>query len=86
MERIDAADLAEEVTRGAGVELVLSERLFTSEKPELALVYLDHERVLHLADRTVAHREFGEVSFDLETNCPAVARATVGLERTRWHG
>ncbi len=79
MERIDSADFAKEVSRSARVELILSERFFTCEKPELALMHFDHESVLPLADGTVAHREFWEVGFNFEAYCAAVACAAVGL-------
>ncbi len=79
MERIDPADFAKKVSRCASVELILSERFFTCEKLEPALVHFDHKCVLPLADGAVAHREFWEVGLDFEANCSAVACAAVGL-------
>src|SRR6267154_4555693 len=57
MERVDAADLAEEVNRGFRMEPVLGKRLRSRQQFELALVHFDHERILPLADRAVAYGE-----------------------------
>jgi len=86
MKRVDAADLAEEVPGCLGVELVLGERIFAGPELELALVHLDHECVPFAADRTVAHGEFREVSFDLEVDRAAMTSAFVLLKRTTTHG
>jgi len=85
MKRIDAADLAEEVASCLGMELVLGEGLLTGQELELALVHLDHERVLPATDRTVAHGEFREVRLDLETYCAAVTTALVFLNQAGAH-
>ena len=77
VERVDTANLTEEVTGCLGVELIFGERFFTHEQFELALVYLDHQRVLAAADGTVAHRKFGEVGLDLEADGSTMAAAFV---------
>lgn len=85
VEGIDAADLAEVVPRGLGVELVLGEGLFAGQEAKLTLVHFDHERVLAQADGTVAHGQFGKVCLDLEAHGTAVTRALVLLHWTRTH-
>jgi len=85
MKRIDAADFAEEMASCLGMELVLGKGLLTGQELEVALVYLDHECILPATDRTVAHGEFGEVRFDLETYRAAVATAFVFLNRASAH-
>lgn len=83
MERIDSANLAEEVSRRLGVKLVFGQRVVAGQKLELALVDLDHQCILLLANRAVAHREFREIGLDLKADCTAVACAKVGLEWMR---
>jgi len=85
MKRVDAADLAEEVPRCLGMELVLRERLLASQKLEFALVHFDHECVLLAADRTVAHGEFRKVCLDLEADRTAMTTAFVLMKRTTTH-
>src|SRR6266568_3530621 len=85
MKRIDAADLAEEVAGGLGVELVLSERLFARQQFKLALMHLDHKGILATADRAVARCEFREIGFDLKSDRAAVATAFVFLKRATTH-
>jgi hypothetical protein len=86
MKRIDTADLAEEVASCLGMELVLGKGFFPGQELELALVYFDHERIPPATDRTVAHGEFGEVRFDLETYRAAVTTALVVLNQASAHG
>ena len=86
MKRIDAADFAEEVASCLGMELVLGKGFLTGQELKPALVHLDHERVLPATDRTVAHGEFREVRFDLETYRAAVTTALVFLNRSSAHG
>jgi len=85
MERIDSADPAEEVSCCPGVKLVLGERVVSGQELELALMHLDHECILLLANRTVAHGQFVEVRLDFESDRAAVACALVGLKWTRLH-
>ena len=85
MKRVDTADLTEEVTGGLGVELVLGERLFAGQQFELALMNLDHQRILTTADRAVAHGEFRKVGFDLKSDSATVATACVFLGRATTH-
>jgi hypothetical protein len=82
VEGVDATNLAEEVASCLGVELVLSQALLARKQLELALVNLDHQCVLLLADRAITHRELGEVGFDLEAHCATVTGTAVGLKRT----
>lgn len=86
MERIDAADLAEIVLGCLGMELVLRQRFLPGQETKARLMDLDHECILHAADRTVTHREFGKVGVDLETHRSAVATSGVCLKRTCSHG
>ena len=86
MKRVDAAHLEEVMPRSLRVELVLSERLFARQQPELTFMHFDHERILLPADRAIAHREFGEICFDLESNGAAVATAPVFLHWPCSHG
>ena len=85
MKRVDAANLAEEVTGGFGMELVLGERFFASQQFETTLVHLDHQGVLATANRAVASREFREIGLDLEPDRAAVAAAFVFLKRATTH-
>jgi hypothetical protein len=50
VKRVNAADLAKEVPRSSCVELILRQRVAAGDELKLALVNLDHERVLLLAD------------------------------------
>ena len=85
MKRVDAANAAEEMPCRLGMKLVLGERRFSGKEPELALVHLDHERVLAPADRTITHGEFWEVGLDLELNGAAMATSLVALIRATTH-
>ena len=85
VEGIDAAHLAEEVPSGLGVELILGQGRLAGEQFELALVNLDHECVLAPTDRAIAHGEFGEVGFDLETDRAAVATADIRFQWSSTH-
>ena len=82
---LDAANAAEEMPCRLGMKLVLGERRFSGKEPELALVHLDHERVLAPADRTITHGEFWEVGLDLEPNGAAMATSLVALIRATTH-
>ncbi|MDV7392046.1 hypothetical protein RZS08_11850, partial [Arthrospira platensis SPKY1] len=72
MERVNTANLAEEVLSCLGVKLVLRERLLAREETKLALVHLDHERILLPANRTVARSQFRKVSLYLKADCATV--------------
>src|SRR3954466_5677838 len=88
MERIDPAHLAEEVPRSARMELVLDERIFTSEQLEFALMHFHHQRILPRADRAIARCQLRKIGFDLEPDSLAVARAGVGARFShgeRWY-
>jgi hypothetical protein len=77
MERINAASPAKEVARGHGVKAVFAERVFASEQLELALVNLDHQRILAAANRAIAGRQLGKIGLDLEANQSAMTTAPV---------
>jgi hypothetical protein len=86
MERVDAANLAEVVPSSFGMKLVLGQCVLTCQQTKLALVYLDHECVLLLADRTIAGRQLREVSLDLKAYGTAVATALKDLDGALRHG
>ena len=75
VERINPADLAEEVAGGVGVELIFSQALRAGQQRELALMHFDHQRILAGTDRTIASRDFGEIRGDGKAHCAAVAGA-----------
>lgn len=77
MKRVYATNFAEEVPSSSGMELVLCQRRIAGNQLEVTLMHLDHESIPSTTDRTVAHREFWKVSFDLETNGAAVATALI---------
>src|SRR5689334_16359487 len=77
MKRIDAADLAEEMSRRHRVEAILGQCIATRKKLELRFVHLDHQRVLAAADRAVAGRELREIAFDTEHDGAAMAAAAM---------
>ena len=85
MKRVDAADLAEEMAGGPGVEPVFAERLFAGKQGEPCFMHLDHECILPAADRAVTHRKFGKVGLDLEADGAAVATSKVFLHWTTTH-
>ena len=78
MKRVDAANAAEEMPCRLGMKLVLGERRFSGKEPELALVHLDHQRVLAPADGAVAHRQLRKIGVDLEPDGAAMAGTLVG--------
>lgn len=85
MEGVDTADLAEVVLGSVSVKLVFGQELPALEQFELALVDLDHECVLLIADGTVTHGELREVRFDLEANRAAMTTPPVRLKRAATH-
>src|SRR4029453_5066391 len=86
MEGINAASLAEEMTRGLRVEAVLGERVLAGEQPEPAFVDLHHQRILAAADRAVARRQLGKISLDLELDGAAVTASEVLARGSAGHG
>jgi len=86
VERVDATDLAKEVPGGLRVELVFREGLLAREETEPALMDLDHQRILPVADLAVAHRELGKISLYLEAHGTAVTTSKIFLHRPRVHG
>ncbi|HPO23951.1 MAG TPA: hypothetical protein PK135_04685 [Arenimonas sp.] len=79
---IDATDPAEKMPGGMGVELIFRQEIFTRQQFEFTFVHLDHQRVFSAADRAIAGRQFGEISFDFEPHRTTVAAAFVILEWT----
>jgi hypothetical protein len=79
MERINAAGLAKEVSRGHGMKAVFTEGVFASEQFELALVNLNHQHILATTNRAIAGRQLRKVGLDLEANRSAMTTATVLL-------
>jgi hypothetical protein len=79
MERINAADLTKEVARGHGVKAVFTQGVFASEQFELALVNLNHQRILAATNGAIARRQLRKIGLDLEANLSAMTTATVLL-------
>jgi hypothetical protein len=73
MKRVNAADFAEEVTRGFGVELIFAQGVLARQQPKFAFMNLDHERVFAFADGAIAHRQLWEICVDFKLNRCAVA-------------
>src|SRR3954464_705476 len=81
VERVDAARLAEEVTRRMRMEAILGKRVLTGQKLEPRFVHLDHQRVLAPADRAVARGELGKIGLDAKRDRTAVAAPVVRAHR-----
>jgi hypothetical protein len=86
MERVDAAPLAEEVTRRHGVESVLGEPALAGYQPELTLMDLHHQRVPAATDRAVTGSQLRKIGFDLELDRAAMAAAAVFANWPTCHG
>ena len=74
-----AADPAEVMACGEGVELVERQGLGTREQRERTLVHPSHQCVLAPADRAVAGGEFGDFGTDGKAHGATVAAARVRL-------
>jgi hypothetical protein len=70
---VNAANLAEVVSRRSRMKLVLSQRRLASKNLEVTFVDPDHQRVLLRANGTSAGRQFFEVGLDLKLHGATVA-------------
>ena len=85
MKWINAACLAEKMTRSHGVKAVFSQRVVTGQQPELTFVNLHHQRILAPTDRTIAGGQLGKISLNLEGDGTAMAAAAILLCGSMWH-
>jgi len=79
VESIDAAGLAEEMMCRLRMKLVFAERFGAGQQGEVAFVHLDHQRILHPAQRAIAGSQLREVGRDLKPDRAAVAAAGITL-------
>jgi hypothetical protein len=79
MERIDTTDLAEEMPRGAGKELILAERFLSLQQVEVIFVHFNHERVLLATDAAIAGCQLRKVRFYAKHHSATMAAALISF-------